>query len=262
MHFRVVGVASLALVLGMFAGAQDSSTPPQDQAPPSAGPATGQGAGSGAGYGRGQGRGRGGWGGGMMGGRGVAGTVTEVAADHYTIKTMTGESYTVHYSPNTRILKQPTQRPEAGAMRVPPQELKATDIRVGDVIMAGGEVDTNAKSVGAMSVVKVDPERAREMREMQANFGKTWLMGKVTAVNETKVTLQSPVDNAEHTFVADENTSFRRRREPVTLADIQVGSNVRVDGAVKEGVFVASSVNLMMPPPTGGPESHDAPPPQ
>jgi hypothetical protein len=210
----------------------------------------------------GQGRGRGGWGGGMMGGRGVGGTVTEVAADHYTIKTLTGETYAVHYSPNTRVLKQPAQRPAAGAMRVPPQELKPTDIRVGDVIMAAGEIDTNAKSIGAMSVIKLDPERAREMREMQANFGKTWLMGKVTAVNETKVTLQSPVDDAEHTFVADENTSFRRRREPVTLADVQVGTNVRVDGAVKEGVFVASSVNLMMPPAAGGPELHEGPPPQ
>jgi len=100
------------------------------------------------------------------------------------------------------------------------------------------------------------------MREMQANFGKTWLLGKVTAVNDTKVTLQSPVDNAEHTFVADENTSFRRRREPVTLADIQVGANVRVDGTVNEGVFVASTVSLMGPPAMGGPAPREGPPPQ
>jgi hypothetical protein len=116
--------------------------------------------------------------------------------------------------------------------------------------------------VGAMSVIKVDPARAREMREMQANFGKTWLMGKVTAVNETKVTLQSPVDNTTHTFVADENTSFRKRREPVTLADVQVGENVRVEGAVKEGVFVASSVTVVGLPAAGGPAPREGPPPQ
>ena len=116
--------------------------------------------------------------------------------------------------------------------------------------------------VGAMSVIKLDPERVREMQEMQANFGKTWLVGRVTSVNETKVTIQSPVDNAEHTFVADENTSFRRRREPVTLADIQVGANVRVDGAVKDGSFVASTVNLMGPQARGGPEPREGPPPQ
>lgn len=197
-----------------------------------------------------------------MAGRGVVGTVSEVAADHYTVKTIDGETYTVHYSVNTRVVKQPTQRPAPGGMREPPQQIKPEDIRTGDAIMAMGDIDPTAKSVGAMTVVKIDPERAREMREMQANFGKTWLMGRVTAVNETKVTLQSPVDNAEHAFVADENTTFRRRREPVTLADIQPGTNVRVEGAVKEGVFVATAVNVMGPPVTGGPVPHEGPPPQ
>jgi len=107
-----------------------------------------------------------------------------------------------------------------------------------------------------------DPARAQEMRELQANFGKTWLAGRVTAVNETKVTLHSAMDDADHTFVADENTTFRRRREPVTLADIEVGSNVRVEGSVKEGVFVASSVNVAGPPVTGGPAPREGPPPQ
>lgn len=199
-----------------------------------------------------------------MMGRGVGGTVTEVAADHFTIKSMTGEIYTVHFSANTRILQQPPQpeRGSQGGMRTPPQEIKATEVHVGDAIMANGEVDSAAKSVGAVVVMKIDPERAREMREMQANFGKTWLAGRVTAVNETKITLESPVDNAEHAFVADENTSFRKRRDPVTLADVQVGDTVRVEGAVKEGVFVASSVSVMGPMPHGGPTQREGPPPQ
>jgi len=194
-------------------------------------------------------------------GRGVAGTVSEVTADHYTIKTLSGDTYTIHYSANTRIVMQPAQH-TASAMRVPPQEIKPAEIQVGDVIMANGEIDATAKSVGALAVVKIDPERAREMREMQANFGKTWLAGRVTAVNETKVTLHSAMDDADHTFVANENTTFRKRREPVTLADIEVGSNVRVEGAVKEGVFVASTVNVGGPPATGGPAPREGPPPQ
>jgi hypothetical protein len=199
---------------------------------------------------------------GGMGGRGVGGTVSEVAADHYTIKTLSGETFTVHYSANTRVLKQPARVAGAEAMRVPPQEIKAADIHVGDAIMAMGELDPSAKSVGAITVVKLDPERAREMREMQANFGKTWLAGRVTEVKDTKVTLHSPIDDADHTFVADENTSFRRRRVPITLADIEVGANVRVEGAVKQGVFVASNVSVMGPPATGGPTPPEGPPPQ
>jgi hypothetical protein len=198
---------------------------------------------------------RGGWGGGM-GGNGIAGTVTAVAADHYSIQTDSGESYTIHFSVNTRILKQSIQRGQGGAEGRggnPPQPLKATDIKVGDAIGAMGEVDAAAKSVGAAVIVQIDPERAKEMRAMQASFGKTWLMGKVTAINDAKVMLQSSVDNAAHAFVADENTTFRKRREPITLADVQVGEMVRVEGAVKDGVFVAASVVVMGMPQGGMP---------
>ena len=131
--------------------------------------------------------------------------------------------------------------------------LKPTDIKVGDAIAAIGEIDAAAKSVGATVVLQIDPERAKEMREMQANYGKTWLMGKVTAIDGVKVTLMGAIDNAAHVFVADENTTFRKRREPITLADIQVGDTVRVEGAVKDGIFLATAVNAMGaqgPPPT------------
>jgi len=202
--------------------------------------------------------GRGGWGGGIgMGGGGMTGTVTEVAADHYTIKTDAGDTCTIHFSANTRIVKQTIQRRgpgEGGNREQPaPQTLKSTDIKVGDAIGVMGEVDAAAKSVGAVVIALLDPERARQFREMQANYGKTWLMGRVTAINETKVTLLSSVDNAAHVFVADENTAFRKHREPITLADVQVGDVVRVEGAVKDGTFVAATLIVMGMPPGGTP---------
>jgi len=199
----------------------------------------------------GQRGGRGGWGG-MSGGGGVTGTVTEVLADHYIIKTDGGETYTIQFSANTRIMKQMArQRGEGGGN--PPPPLKSTDIKVGDAVAALGEVNAAAKSVGAVIVLQLDPERAKQIREMQANFGKTWLMGKVTAIDETKVSIFATVDNAAHTFVADENTTFRKRREPITLADVQVGDRVRVEGAVKDGMFVAASVTVMGMPQGGTP---------
>lgn len=257
MRFRFAALPALALALGIAALAQDTTnTTPPPQANPNP-PA--QAPGAHPGMGRGGNRN---WAE-SMAGRGVVGTVTEVGSDHYTLKTALGDTYTVHFSANTRVIKQPPQPMNQGSgMRTPPQEIKATDIRVGDAIAATGEVDAAAKSVGAMTVIKIDPEHAKEMREMAANFGKTWLMGKVTEVKDTQVTLQSQVDNAAHTFVADENTTFRRRREPVTLADVQVGETVRVEGAVKEGVFVAAAVAVMGPPATGGPAERPGPPPQ
>jgi hypothetical protein len=250
---RCLGLPILVLVMGAATSAltypQDPGTPQQTN-PPAQGRAPGQR------------DGRGIWGGGGMMGRGVMGTVIEIAPDHFTLKTEFGDLYAIHYSVNTRIMKggggprrgQSDNEPQF----TPPQPIKATEIKVGDAIIASGEMDANAKSVGAVVILQIDPERAKQMREMQANFGKTWVMGRVTAVNEVKVTLEGP-DNASHIFIADENTSFRKRREPITLADVQVGDRVRVEGSIKNGEFLATTVTVMGPPPD---RANGTPPPQ
>ncbi len=269
MKLRLLPAMFAVLVLTSAAVAQDPGS-----APP-AGQNSNQNSGQGNGGGYGQRGGRGGYGGGGMMGRGLMGTVTEVAADHYTIKTGTGDVYTVHFSANTRIIKL------AAGMRGPGgggggqgrggggggygrgpggggggggQEIKASDIKAGDVINAVGDIDATAKSVGATRIVQLDPEMVKQMQERQANFGKTWLQGKVTAINGTTITLTGALDNAPHTVVADENTTFRRRREPITLADIQVGDTISAEGAVKDGAFTAAvlSVGGMGGPPPNG----------
>jgi len=275
MKLRLISALVFGVALATAAYAQDQNpAPPDNQNPGGAEP--GGGGPGGGGYGRG---GRGGMGMGMMG-HSVAGTVTEVAADHYTIKSFTGETYTVHYSANTRILKQPAgggggrgyggggyggggygggRRGEGGGN--PPQQIKATDIKVGDSIAAMGDVDASAKSVGATGVMLLDPERAKQMAQMEADYGKTWLMGKVTSINETKVTVTGGPDDTAQTFVADENTTFRKRRDPITLGDVQVGDMVRVEGAVKNGVFTATTVSDMGVPGEGR-VPRNGPPPQ
>ncbi len=196
------------------------------------------------------------WGGGGMMGRGVMGTVTEIAPDHFTVKTDSGELYIVHYSVNTRMMKgggggSRRSSSDNEPQFTPPQTIKATDIKVGDAIAASGEIDVTSKSIGAVVIFQIDPERAKQMREMQANYGKTWLMGRVTAINEAKVTLQGGPDNATHTLVADENTTFRKRRDPITLADVQVGDVVRAEGSIKNGEFLATTLAVM-----GSPSDH------
>ena len=277
MKLRLLPALFAVLALTAPAVAQDSGSAP----PPSQNSNQSSGPGNGGGYG--QRGGRGGYGGGM--GRGVVGTVTELAADHYTIKTETGDVYTVHFSANTRIIKQPAgmRGPGGGGGgggqgnggggggygrggnggANPPQEIKATDIKVGDAINAAGDIDTTAKSVGATRVMLLDPQTVKQMQEMAASFGKTWLQGNVTAINGTTITLTGALDNAPHTVVADENTEFRRRRgrEPITLADIQVGDTISVVGAVKDGVFTATAVSVgggMGGPPPNGPSGPPA----
>jgi len=187
--------AGLLLAASVFAQAPD---PNSNAAPPSGGQQAG---GNGA---RGQ---RGGFGGGQGAmGRGVSGTVTEAAADHFTVKSFTGDTYTVKFTADTRMMKQAAgQRGMGGGFNRedgqgqgqaggqqggnrrqgqgrgfggnPPQPIKAADIKVGDVIAAMGELDAAQKSVGATVIMQLDPERAKQMQEMEASYGKTWLIG-------------------------------------------------------------------------------------
>jgi len=237
MKARFISGIVIGLALTLSASAQDAPAAPPAGSP-SASPAQGAGPGGGQG-GQGQrGGGRGGWGGGgMMGmGGGLMGTVTEAAADHFTIKTDAGEAYTVHFSVNTRMMKQGAgmrdrgergqagQNGQAGQARQggeggergqgmgagggnPPQPIKPTDIKVGDAIAAMGEIDAAAKSVGATAILQIDPERAKQMREMQANYGKTWLMGKVTAIDGVKVTLMASAANRSPWRISRQATS-------------------------------------------------------
>jgi hypothetical protein len=262
MNIRHLSAILFAVAFTVAAGAQDSGSAPL--ASQNAGQNTTSGPG---GHGQRGGRGGGmGGGAGMMMGRGLMGTVTEVAADHYTIKTDTGDLYTVHFTADTRIFKQvaggmrgPGEGAGAGAGQGqgggqgagggygggnPPQEIKSTDIKAGDAIAVMGNIDATAKSAAATRIAQLDPAVVQQIRAMEADFGKTWLMGKVTAIDGAKITLTGALDNAPHSVVADENTAFRKRRDPITLADIQVGDTVRAEGAVKDGVFTATNVNV------------------
>ncbi|QHN04492.1 hypothetical protein FTO74_14825 [Granulicella sp. WH15] len=195
----------------------------------------------------------------MGGGRMVRGTVTAVAPDHLTLKTEAGETYQVALTPNTQLRKG----------RDP---IKAADVHVGDGAGAMGVLDAPNKTVHALFVGVVDAEQIRKMREA---MGKTYIAGKVTAIDELKLTILRQ-DNVTQVIAVDEDTSFRRGGrgmrgvmngggpeavpaapsapaaggqggESITLADIKVGDSVAGQGAIKGGVFVPTQLAVMAP---------------
>src|SRR6202167_3467844 len=174
-------------------------------------------------------------GGGMNGafgrGNGVRGTVTAAGPGSFTIRTEEGETYQVLYSANTRLMKDR-------------QPIAAVDIHLGDMLMAGGLVDAKAKTVGAVLLYDID---ADEVRKARAGFGKTWVMGKVTAVHELRITIERANDKQAQIVPVDENTSFRKRREDVTLADVKVGDFISAEGALHADIFVATNLRIMNP---------------
>lgn len=195
----------------------------------------------------------------MGGGRMVRGTVTAIAPDKLTLKTEGGDVYQVALTPNTRVMKG----------REP---AKIADVHVGDGLGAMGEMDQATRTVHALFVSVVDAEQVKKMRE---SLGKTWISGKVTAIDDLKLTILRS-DKVTQVIAVDEDTSFKRggrgmqammqgegavpAREPragagngagegesITLADVKVGDNVAGQGTLKGGVFVPTTLAVMDP---------------
>jgi len=184
-----------------------------------------------------RGGGMGGGGMAMMGGNSAHGKVTAISGTEITIRDEQGQVYKVETGPNTRIRK---DRAEA----------KISDIHVGDTVVAGGNLDEQAKSVGAMFVMVLTPEQAAQMEKMRADFGKTWTAGKITAIKDLTVTVERP-DKVTQTVAVDENTTFHRgargNATDITFPDIKVGDMLRADGSVKGDTFLATNLVVMEP---------------
>lgn len=133
--------------------------------------------------------------------------------------------------------------------------MKVSDIHVGDTIVAGGNLDDQAKTVGAMFVMVLTPEQAAQMEKMRAEFGKTWTAGKITAIKDLTVTVERP-DKVSQTIAVDENTTFhkgaRGNATDITFPDIKVGDMVNARGALQGGNFLATNLTVMEPREGGG----------
>jgi hypothetical protein len=163
---------------------------------------------------------------------GVRGTVSAVSGSEYTLKTEEGATYKVETGANTRFTKQR-------------QPIKAADVHVGDMVMAIGQVDEQAHSVGAAVIALIDPEQVKRMKE---SFGKTWIAGTVSAIDmdNLKITVKR-ADGVTQTIGVDENTSFRKHRESITLADVKVGDSIGGQGALSGDTFVAKELRVGEP---------------
>jgi hypothetical protein len=145
----------------------------------------------------------------------------------FAVKTDGGQSWKVLYGVNTRLMRGRDQ-------------VRATEIGTGDMIFAAGNVDAKKKTVGAAILIDVPAEEVRKARE---GLGKTWSAGKITAIAGTMIQVHR-LDGAEQEIAVDENTSFREKRDSVTLADLRPGEGFRAEGRVMNGTFTATTFTV------------------
>jgi hypothetical protein len=174
----------------------------------------------------------------MPPGENVIGKVTAVSGNTLTVAPMTGGNpVTVKIGDDTRIRKDR-------------QPAKAADIKVDDMVFARGTLTGTIMDAAIIGLV--NPEMVQRMQQGGAgqfnreDLGKKFIVGEVKAINELKLTIARP-DNQTQEIEVDENTSFHKGRESVTLADIKVGDFVRGSGELKNGVFMPKE--LIVGPP-------------
>ena len=124
------------------------------------------------------------------------------------------------------------------------QVAKLEDFKVGDLVFVRGDENADhsvtAQMIGGRS--GGGPEGGRGFGEL----GKDFVVGQVKSVEAPKLTVLRP-DNVTQTLELNEETSLRRGRESITMADIQPGDHVVVRGAVQNNAFVPKNVMVLSP---------------
>ncbi len=173
----------------------------------------------------------------MREGQGVGGTIEAIKPDGFTVKTMQGKTVTVKVTSETRFRKDR-------------QDAKFSDFKPGDMVMVGGEpagTETWTARFVASRTGGFAGGGGGGMQALREGMGKQFIAGEVKAIDGTKLTI-ARVDGQTQTIEVDENTSFRKNRESITLPDIKVGDHVFGRGAVNAaGVFVPTTLNVGEP---------------
>lgn len=180
----------------------------------------------------------------MPPGETVFGKVTAVSKDSLTVSPMQGgDAVTVKVSESTRVMKER-------------QPVKLEDIKTDDAVFVRGKLNGNVMDAAIVGIVNPEILQRMQSRGMGAgsgmggfnseDMGKKFIAGEVKAINETKLTIARP-DGQTQEIEVDENTSFRKGSESITLPDIKVGDFVRGRGELKDNVFVPKELIVGRP---------------
>jgi len=133
------------------------------------------------------------------------------------------------------------------------QPAKAADFKVGDTVMVRGDINPDhtvtAKLIGARTGGPGGGGPGQGGGGMffgGGTLGKDYVAGEIKSIDPPRLTVLRS-DNVTQTLELTEDTTLRRGRESITMADIQVGDHLMAHGAVQNNVFVPKGLMVMNP---------------
>jgi uncharacterized protein DUF5666 len=132
------------------------------------------------------------------------------------------------------------------------QLAKIGDFKVGDMVIVRTDPDSGKATGATALMVAAAPEGFTGRGSggqggaafMPGTLGKDYVVGEVKSVDPPKLTVMR-IDNVTQTLELNEETSLRRERDSITMADIQTGDHILARGAVANDVFVPKSLNVI-----------------
>jgi len=212
---------SIAVLIFLLAGASCSvwaQTQDAVQSPEAQGPGGGQR----------QGRGEG-------GPRPLIGKITAVHGSTLDLAKPDGTTVTVKIEDKTEFRKDR-------------QSAKLSDFKAGDLVLVRGEENADHTVTAQMIAGRTGggPNGGPGGGFQGGTLGKDYVIGEVKAIDPPSITVLRP-DNVTQTIELNEETSLRKGRESVTMADIQVGDHVFARGASPNNAFVPKAVMVIDP---------------
>ena len=179
---------------------------------------------------------------GERGPRPIFGKISSITNGSLVLATQDGQTVTVKLTGDTQFRKD--RQPAAIA-----------DFKVGDMVAVRGDANSDHTVTARVINARTGGPEGRGGGPggpgagggaAMGTLGKDYVVGEVKSIEAPKLTILRP-DNVSQTIELNENTSLRKGRESITMADIQVGDHVMARGAAQNDVFVPKGVMVMNP---------------
>ncbi len=150
------------------------------------------------------------------------GSITSVGVDRFEIKKLDGTTLAVLVDEQTRF-------------RQADQEIQLEDLKAGDRVMVHARPGEEKEFVARVVRRITDEEAARFERGGNNAFG------EIVSIDKNQLKIRNPYQG-EKTVMVDDQTTFMKEGQSITLKDFKVGDRIVAIGKEVNGQFVATRV--------------------